>query len=49
MAAMGRKVAARNQARNVAEALRRTLGQENGLTKRADAHVAQLTARRRSR
>jgi DNA-binding SARP family transcriptional activator len=48
MAALGRKVAARNQARNVAEALRRTLGADNGLTKRADAHVAQMTPRRRS-
>ena len=49
MAALGRNVAARNQARYVAEVLRRTLGPDNGLTRRADAHVAQMTPRRRSR
>jgi hypothetical protein len=32
----------------VAEVLRRTLGADNGLTRRADAQVAQMTPRRRA-
>ena len=46
---MGRKVAGRNQARSVAEAYRRTLGPDNGLTRRAEAQVERMTPRRRSR
>jgi len=41
--AMGRKVAGRNQARSVAETLPRTLGPNNGLTRRAEAQVERMT------
>jgi tetratricopeptide (TPR) repeat protein len=47
--AMGRKVAGRNQARSVAETFRRTLGPNNGLTRRAETQVERMTPRRRSR
>jgi tetratricopeptide (TPR) repeat protein len=45
--AMGRKVAARHQARLALEALHRTLGPDNPLSRRAEMHLERLTPRRR--
>jgi hypothetical protein len=45
--AMGRKVAARHEARLVLESLHRTFGPDNPLSRRAEAHLERLTPRRR--
>jgi hypothetical protein len=45
---MGKKIAARNQARTVVDCYRRTLGEENALTRRAQARLdAMLPGKRR--
>jgi tetratricopeptide (TPR) repeat protein len=41
--ALGKKIAARNQARTVVDGFRRTLGEENPLTRRAQAHLDEMS------
>jgi hypothetical protein len=41
--AMGKKVAARNQARTVVDGYRRTLGEENYLTQRARSRLEAIS------
>jgi hypothetical protein len=40
--ALGKKIAARNQARAVVDSYRRTLGEENPLTQRAQARLDEI-------
>jgi tetratricopeptide (TPR) repeat protein len=47
--AMGKKIAARNQARIVVDGYRRTLGEENPLTRRAQARFEEIAPSRRRR
>ena len=47
--AMGRPVAARNRLRGVVEGYRRTLGEDNFRTRRAQSRLEAITPRRRSR
>jgi hypothetical protein len=47
--ALGKKVAARNQARAVVDGYRRTLGEENALTRRAQARLDSMSPKRRRR
>jgi acetyl/propionyl-CoA carboxylase alpha subunit len=45
--AMGKKIAARNRARTVVDGYRRTLGEENPLTRRAQARLDAISPTRR--
>ena len=47
--ALGKKVAARNQARAVVDSYRRTVGEENPLTRRAQARLDEISPPRRKR
>ena len=47
--AMGKKIAARNQARTVVDGFRRTLGEENPLTRRAQARLDEMSPGGRKR
>jgi hypothetical protein len=49
LTALGKKIAARNQARTVADGYRRTLGEENPLTHRAQARLDAMSPGRRKR
>jgi tetratricopeptide (TPR) repeat protein len=49
LVALGKKIAARNQARAVVDGYRRTLGEENALTRRAQARLNSMSPRRRQR
>jgi Flp pilus assembly protein TadD len=40
---LGKKIAARNLARTVVDGYRRTLGEENALTRRAQAHLDEMS------
>jgi hypothetical protein len=44
---LGKKIAARNQARTVVDGYRRTLGEENPLTRRAQARFDAVTPEKR--
>jgi hypothetical protein len=46
---MGKKIAARNQARSVVDGYRRTLGEENPLTVRAKARIEAISPAARKR
>ena len=47
--ALGKKISARNQARAVVDGYRRTLGEENPLTHRAQARLDEIAPTRRRR
>jgi hypothetical protein len=47
--ALGKKVAARNQARTVIDGYRRTLGEDNTLTRRAQARMDAISPEKRKR
>ena len=47
--AMGKKIAARNEARTVVDGYRRTLGEENPLTRRAQARLEEISPSGRRR
>jgi len=46
---LGKKISARNQARTVVDGYRRTLGEENALTRRAQARLDEMLPPKRTR